>query len=54
MIFLIDAMWFKSRPSLSGVALDLACVPHGLSLGLKVACGICLHLGATWHMCRPK
>jgi len=54
MIFLIDAMCFKSRPSLSGVALDLTCVSHGLNLGLKVAHGICLHLGAAWHMCRPK
>jgi hypothetical protein len=34
MIFLIDAMCFKSRPSLSGVALNLAFAPHGLSLGL--------------------
>jgi len=54
MIFLIYAMWLKSRPSLSGVALDLTCVSHGLNLSLKMAHGICLHLSATWHMCRPK
>ncbi len=30
MVFLIDAMWFKSRPNLNGVGLDLAYVPCGL------------------------
>jgi len=34
MVFLVDAMWLKSSPSLSGVSLDLAQVPCGLSLGL--------------------
>jgi hypothetical protein len=34
MIFLIDAMFLKSRPSLSGVALNLTFMPRGLSLGL--------------------
>jgi hypothetical protein len=34
MVFLIDAMWVNSRPSLSGISLNLAYVPHGLSLGL--------------------
>jgi hypothetical protein len=34
MAFLINAMWLKSRPSLSGMALDLAYTPCGLSLGL--------------------
>jgi len=34
MIFLINAMWLKLRPSLSGIGLDLAYVPHGLRLGL--------------------
>jgi hypothetical protein len=24
MVFLVDAMWFKSRPSLSGIGLHLA------------------------------
>jgi hypothetical protein len=34
MVFLVDAMWFKSRPSLSGVGLDLTYVPRGLNIGL--------------------
>jgi hypothetical protein len=34
MVVLIDAMWLKSRPNLSGLPLDLAYMPHGLSLGL--------------------
>ncbi len=34
MTFFINAMWFKSKPSLNGVALDLAYVPHGLSISL--------------------
>jgi hypothetical protein len=34
MVLLIDAMWFKSRPNQSGVALNLTYVPHDLSLGL--------------------
>jgi hypothetical protein len=34
MVFLINAMWLKTRFSLSGVGLDLAYVPRGLSLGL--------------------
>jgi hypothetical protein len=28
MEFLIDVMWFKSRPNLSGVALDLTYMPR--------------------------
>ncbi len=34
MIFLIDVMWLKARPNLSGVGLDLAYVPCGLNLSL--------------------
>ncbi len=33
MVFLIAAMWLKFRPSLNGIALDLAYMPYGLSLG---------------------
>jgi hypothetical protein len=32
--FLIDAMWFKFRPKLSGVGLDLTSMSHGFSLSL--------------------
>jgi hypothetical protein len=34
MVFLINVVWFKSGPSLNGIALDLAYMPCGLSLGL--------------------
>jgi hypothetical protein len=34
MVFLVNVMWLKSRPCLNGIALDLANMPHGLSLGL--------------------
>jgi hypothetical protein len=36
MVFLIDAMWLKSRPTLNGIGLNLAYVPRGLSLGLSL------------------
>jgi hypothetical protein len=34
MVFLINAMWLKTRLNLSGIGPDLAYMPGGLSLGL--------------------